>query len=320
MESKTKITGLSRMNVMALDEVFRSRIQTGDITLGKTFAMFAMDATEAAELVQRAITHLPGRSHPKASLWAVKRRLDALTHQPPLEVADDIPPREVTEEERQAHRAATGEIDQAALFLADLHYPNMFELRGSDEYCKVCGDLVAKADQEPHHGAHRRDRSQYATEQIRARKEQNMAAKADKRNVPAMIAEANNVTSLAPYLREDGKAFRPGGDAQMKSDLTYAFYGWDRKGDGKAPAKVDFTQEQAAQVLSIFAYNGLAIKSKEAREVKENRAKAKAADKATKAKQAAATKKSKAKAPTDEVKPDPKPERKTRARGGRLGS
>jgi len=71
----TKITGLTALNVRAIREVFPLYVQDGEITTTASTATFNMPAAEAAGLVAQAISRLPGRSHPKASLHAVSRKL-----------------------------------------------------------------------------------------------------------------------------------------------------------------------------------------------------------------------------------------------------
>jgi hypothetical protein len=70
-----KITGLSYLNVEAIREVFPKAVEDGDIVLTATTATFAAD--DAERTVRYAISQLPGRGHPRASLHAVARRLGA---------------------------------------------------------------------------------------------------------------------------------------------------------------------------------------------------------------------------------------------------
>lgn len=328
----TKITGLSQMNVLALSEVFRKRVESGEITLGKTFAMFDMSASEAEGMVTAAILHLPGRRHPKASLWAVQRRLHALTGEPvdeqladDLEAADGVITGMLHNDEPLEQEVVYDKdnIDKAALFLTELNYPNMFELRGTsvrgklESYCKVCGEIVPRNQQERHHGAHKRDRATYATEQIRARKESSDMAKAKKitpkdQGVPAV------------YLNEDGSKFRPGADASLKRDLIAAIDSLENPNGLHT-----FEEGEAAKILAARDWNDWLIKSRKGREAKAAREAAAVQKKAERekanaaAKKAKATKAAKADAPADttEVKSDPKPTRKARgARTRKVGS
>ena len=208
----------------------------------------------------------------------------------------------------------TREIDQAALFLADQWFPNMFEEtrdasnRHAGFRCKVCGEVLRADEREPHHAEHKQDKSHYATEQIRARREQDMAKDASKRNVSALI-EQYSIPKV--YLREDGKAFRPGGDAQLKRDLIAAI---DSLPNPNGLHKFDASE--AAKILSGFGYNEHLVKSRKNREAQEARAKAKAAEKANAEKAKATAKREQAAKPAakpateQEVKPDPKPSRR----------
>lgn len=87
-----KLTGLSRLNVRAIEECWPREIEVGMIHTTTTTATFrgwpggmpehAANGDQArawATEVGRQINRLPGRSHPKASLHAVKRRLLAQT-------------------------------------------------------------------------------------------------------------------------------------------------------------------------------------------------------------------------------------------------
>lgn len=78
-ETTTKVVGLSRLNVRALDECFPKLVSEGTLRLGKTTAEWTMlTPDEAKAEVDAMIASLDGRSHPKASLWAVSRRLGAI--------------------------------------------------------------------------------------------------------------------------------------------------------------------------------------------------------------------------------------------------
>jgi hypothetical protein len=320
----TKLSGLTAFNVRALRETLRLQIESDDLKLGKTIAVFNMDATAAYELISNTIARTPGRSHPKASLYAVQRKLAAQLPKIGLEQQVEA------EEEAYQEEQTTGfvepedtrgrEIDQAALFLCDMTYPNMFEARGvaggtrSDtlDYCKVCGEQVPRGRQEAHHAGHKRDRSTMNTERIRARKESTDMAKAktptpQEQGVPAV------------YLNEDGSKFKPGSDASLKRDLIAAIDGLDNP-----KALHTFDEQTAAKILAARGWNDWLIKSRKNRESKAAREKAKSEAKAAKTKAQVAAKKTAAKAEapatssdTTEVKPDPKPERKARTGGRR---
>src|SRR5690349_647274 len=103
----------------------------------------------------------------------------------------------------------TGVVDPQALFLVGMHFPNMFEEQRDENNrpvgfrCKVC-DLtgIQHADRQEHHERHKVDRANYATEQIRARKENNDMAKT-KAPTPAEQGVP------AVYLNADGTKFIP---------------------------------------------------------------------------------------------------------------
>lgn len=223
----------------------------------------------------------------------------------------------------------TTTIDRAALFLVDLMYINMFEEvynkdnRRVGYRCKVCDEVlhgthVEQTKLERHHAKHKKDKSQYVSEQIAARRERLDAMSADKRNVSALIEQ---FSVPAVYLRPDGKKFKPGGDAQFKSDLFHAQQGWE-----KPDAKHKFEGQEAARIIAGFGWNDLLTKAIRAREQKENRAKAKAANAAQKERDKAAAKTSKKKAAAkttsseQEAKPDPKPAKRASTGRSRIRS
>jgi hypothetical protein len=70
----TKITGLSALNVEAIDKTI-GYTDDGLVTTTQTTATFNMPPRDALRLVEHTIASLPGRGHPKASLHAVKRRI-----------------------------------------------------------------------------------------------------------------------------------------------------------------------------------------------------------------------------------------------------
>lgn len=65
----TKITGLSVLNVLALQETMPG------VTVTATTATFYGTPKQALDMVELTISRLPGRAHPKASLHAVARKL-----------------------------------------------------------------------------------------------------------------------------------------------------------------------------------------------------------------------------------------------------
>lgn len=75
----TKISGLSRLNVDAIDLVWPNDGHTaGAVTTTATTATFhGVTPAYAARIVQTTLEAIPGRTHPRASLWAVVRRLKA---------------------------------------------------------------------------------------------------------------------------------------------------------------------------------------------------------------------------------------------------
>jgi hypothetical protein len=70
-----KITGLTALNVRALEETMRPDL--GLVKLTATTATFAQDAPQALATIEMTISYLPGNAHPKASLHAVARKLRA---------------------------------------------------------------------------------------------------------------------------------------------------------------------------------------------------------------------------------------------------
>lgn len=322
MAEVTKLSGLTALNVRALRETLRIQVESGDVKLGKTIAVFEMNAPAAHALVSDVITRTPGQAHPKASLYAVQRKL--AMQMPKIGLEQQV---EAGEEAYLAQQE-TGfiepedtsgkQIDEAALFLCDMTYPNMFEARGiaggtwSDtlDFCKVCGEQVPRSRQEAHHAGHKRDRSTMNTERIRARKESTDMAKA-KTPTP----QEQGVPTV--YLNEDGTKFKPGADASLKRDLIAAIDGLDNP-----KALHTFDEQTAAKILAARGWNDWLIKSRKNRESKAAREKAKSEAKAAKTKaQVAAKKAAKTEAPatsdTTEVTPDPKPERKARTGGRR---
>lgn len=312
MAQLTKLSGLTALNVRALSETLRPRIESGDLQLGKTIAVFHMDAAEAYELVSNTITRTPGRGHPKQSLRAVQRKLAAQLHQTPLE--QQVEQEEVEHQEQQDAGFVEPEdtsgraIYEAALFLTELTYPNMFELRGSSNYCKVCGEEIPRSRQEAHHAGHKRDRANYVTEQIRTRRENADMAK-DKAPTP----KEQGVPEI--YLNADGTKFKPGADASLKRDLIAAI---DRLDNPKALHTFD--EQTAAKILAARNWNDWLVKSRKNRETQAARAAAKTEAKKAKVKDEVAAKRT-ATGGTTEVQPDPKPARKPRgSRVRKVGS
>lgn len=70
-----KVAGLSAMNVAALEDVFSPQIGDKTIELTKTTAVFHIDG--AAKFVREVTAAIPVRGHPRASLHAVARKLEA---------------------------------------------------------------------------------------------------------------------------------------------------------------------------------------------------------------------------------------------------
>lgn len=68
-----KVTGLTRANVQALNEVFADRT----VTTTATTATFHLPAAQAVALLRSVMAGMPSRGHPKASLHAVVRKLEA---------------------------------------------------------------------------------------------------------------------------------------------------------------------------------------------------------------------------------------------------
>ena len=70
---ETKITGLTALNVRALNEV-----ADAFCTTTATTATFYGPVETNLEVLRGIVASLPGRGHPKASLHAVVRKLSAL--------------------------------------------------------------------------------------------------------------------------------------------------------------------------------------------------------------------------------------------------
>lgn len=68
---QTKVSGLTALNVRAIEETISERL----VTTTATTATFHCTPEQAVRLVQSTILQLDGRGHPKASLHAVQRKL-----------------------------------------------------------------------------------------------------------------------------------------------------------------------------------------------------------------------------------------------------
>lgn len=80
-----KITNLTANNVDALRQLFDTEITEGTIVLTATTATFQgaggdllSTAAYWARIVRATAKHIPESGHPKASLYAVARKLEAL--------------------------------------------------------------------------------------------------------------------------------------------------------------------------------------------------------------------------------------------------
>lgn len=231
-------------------------------------------------------------------------------------------------EREQMEQNTERTIHRGALFLVDMHVRNLYEEvfnadnRLVGHKCKVCDEQVLGADWESHRELHIQDRSHYATEQIRARRN-DMASK-----TPKVTPLSQGVP--AEYLNEDGTKFLPGYDAKYKSDAIKTILAEEH---GKtdidlATRLVQLDLQAAKEVLSARGWNGNVITALKASEAREARAAAKTATKSDDAKAKAKAKREAAKAKvqeaaaklvadvdaehTAEVTPDPKPERKPR--------
>lgn len=194
--------------------------------------------------------------------------------------------------------------DQAALFLLDLHWPNLFEPRVDGTFrCKLCDDTVELQNRKSHHQYHIDNRpkpERKETTTMAAKKTQKVTAK--EQGFPE------------EYLGEGGN-FKPGYDARAKTDLIHAAEGWDNP-----DALYVFTPEDAAVLIAKRHWNSHRLKAREAREAKLARQSKREAEKAAAAKKQAAAKKAtrrvEPKTGANEVTPDPKPSgrrpRKTR--------
>lgn len=109
MSTTTKVTGLTGLNVQALNELLQAPVAatspeqrvltverfrqdpvvvkfprpTFDVEVTRTTATFGTDARSAYAWLQGVIDRLPGRGHPRASLHAVARKLVA-AHSTPV--------------------------------------------------------------------------------------------------------------------------------------------------------------------------------------------------------------------------------------------
>lgn len=185
--------------------------------------------------------------------------------------------------------------DPAALFLLDLHWPNLFEPQANGQFrCKLCDAVVALHHRKSHHQHHTDNRPKperkEATE-MAAKKTQKITAR--DQGFPEV------------YLGEGGN-FKPGYDARAKTDLIHAAEGWDNPS-----ALHKFSPEEAASLIAKRHWNGHRLKSREAREAKLAREAKRKAEKVTAAKKRATAKKETARKvepkTTNEVTPDPKP-------------
>lgn len=70
--NSTKITGLTALNVRAIQETIPPDL---GVDTTATTATFNMDTRSALALVTATIERLPGRGHPRQSLHAVRRKL-----------------------------------------------------------------------------------------------------------------------------------------------------------------------------------------------------------------------------------------------------
>lgn len=184
-------------------------------------------------------------------------------------------------------------IDPAALFLLDMNWINMFEPVGNgnlDFHCKLCGGKTRVQDREAHYTVHKTTPNLKA--QQWADRRATMAAKTPK--TKKQTAAERGVPAV--YLGAGGN-FKPGGDAQYKSDLIATVLGRTKTFLHK------FTPADAHKRLEEMGWLNHLAKSQKAEQAKAerkaaaaNRAKAQAAEKADKR----------------QAKPDPKPARKAR--------
>ncbi len=321
----TKLTGLSDLNIKALEETLSDRITAVTATT-LTLEGRALDIRQALNI---AMSGMPDRRHhPYASLHAVTRKLDKLVAVATQEerVEQTIVKEEITSEQTT--------VDSQALFLVGMHYPNMFEERrdSNNRYngytCKVCGAIVTREARQEHYEIHKQDKANLATTQIKERFK--MAAAKPKTKTPLEQGVP------AAYLNEDGSKFTPGADATYKSDAfkTILYHEHGFTDIDLTTRRVDIDLADAKRIVSERGWNDLFVKSLKAAEAKVARAAAKAADKASKVKEKAASKKAKASkakaapadapadvATGDDVTPDPKPTSRARTpRGRKIGS
>lgn len=84
----TKITGLSKNNVAALREVLGESSEIHELTA--TTATFKITPVLAVAVLNDIIANLPGRGHPRASLYAVVRKLKAADSDPAVETLESL--------------------------------------------------------------------------------------------------------------------------------------------------------------------------------------------------------------------------------------
>lgn len=83
-----KITGLSQNNVSALREVLGDSSEIHSLTA--TTATFEITPALAVAMLSDIIANLPGRGHPRASLYAVVRKLKAVSGDPAVETLESL--------------------------------------------------------------------------------------------------------------------------------------------------------------------------------------------------------------------------------------
>lgn len=317
-----KISGLSRLNVAALDEVFAPDVFRGELILTKSTANWpALTAAQAKARVDEAIRVLPGRGHPRHSLHAVSRRLGRI--EPERDEAIIASDGQVVDMEMPEPTESTGhpEIDKALERIAKLEADRPAAVA---EYDAVW-DAYAKNPDRPidpeeesklekisnrvreidHNIASYKllvHRLSNPTPRDEAKTSRLENLKMAKKNL------TDNTGVPAVYLNANGR-FKPGLDARYKSDLVNSALG--EKSD---KALETFTVEDAINRLQQRGWMKYLDAARSSREA----AAARKAARADEVKARVATKKAKPRPvaeSTDEVQPDPKPVKKPRGRG-----
>ena len=283
---ETKISGLTASNVRALRETFPDSLAEGNLKLTATTATWSVPAHAALTALDGAMSLMPSKGHPRASLYAVVRKLVKAMEAETPSTTEEV---EEEQEEKQYDR----------------HRQNIRKVlaMGPDELPRGGG---------PRPDLMRRDREDAA----QARREQSAAYKAEQRERTQTMADEQKAAKQTArdqgvpdvYLGEGGN-FLPGKDARYKSDLIKSVLGLE---DDAMAHK--FEAADAEERLQVRGWTGFLTAKREAIAKKAAKVEAKAAEKPAKPARSS-RKKAAEKA---EVTPDPKPSKKPARRGGRI--